>query len=45
MKTPEIVIAGAGPAGLIAAGTLGKEGHRVYVVEKNDKTGKKLRIT
>ncbi|MDK2976015.1 MAG: hypothetical protein PWP06_490, partial [Candidatus Marinimicrobia bacterium] len=45
MKTADIVIVGGGPAGLIAAGKLGKAGKSVILLEKMEKTGKKLRMT
>lgn len=45
MKTGDIVIVGGGPAGLIAAGKLGKAGLPVTLLEKMGKTGNKLRIT
>lgn len=41
----DAVILGTGPAGLIAAGHLGKYGCKVCLLEKNETTGKKLRIT
>ena len=43
MKTT--VVIGAGPAGLISAYFRGKRGERVYLIEKNEKAGKKLYIT
>ncbi len=43
MKT--IGIVGAGAAGLIAAGRAAERGHRVFIFEKNNLAGKKLRIT
>ena len=39
------VIAGAGAAGLMAAGKAAKRGLDVILLEKNDKPGKKLRIS
>lgn len=41
----DVIIVGAGPAGLIAAGTAAKRGRKVLLIEKNEKTGRKLRIT
>lgn len=41
----EIVIIGAGAAGMMAAITAAENGHRVTVLEKNEKPGKKLYIT
>ena len=38
-----IVIIGGGPAGCVAAGVLAKEGYRISLVEKEDKTGGKVR--
>lgn len=40
----EIVI-GGGPAGMLAAITAGRLGKRVLLLERNDRLGKKLRIT
>jgi predicted Rossmann fold flavoprotein len=41
----KIIIAGAGPAGLMAAGKSAERGNDTVVVEKNDRIGKKLLIT
>lgn len=41
----EIVIIGAGAAGMMAAITAAENGHRVTVLEKNEKPGRKLYIT
>lgn len=41
----DIVIVGAGAAGLMAAAAAGRSGVRVCVAEKNEKPGKKLYIT
>ena len=40
-----IIVVGGGAAGLIAAGTAAKSGHKVILIEKNDVLGRKLRIT
>ena len=41
----KIGIIGAGPAGLVAAGIAASRGKDVYLIEKNNKIGKKLYIT
>ena len=41
----KIVIIGGGPAGMMAAITAAKAGADVVLLEKNEKTGKKLFIT
>lgn len=41
----KIAIIGAGPAGIIAAGYAASRGKDVYLIEKNEKLGKKLFIT
>jgi len=41
----KIVVAGAGPAGLMAAATAAEYGAQVALIEKNPRVGKKLRIT
>lgn len=41
----EIIIIGAGAAGMMAAITAAESGHTVYVFEKNEKPGKKIYIT
>lgn len=41
----ELVIVGAGAAGMMAAITAAENGHHVTVLEKNEKPGKKLYIT
>ncbi len=41
----DFIVIGAGPAGLMAAGTAALAGYQVVVVEKNDRAGRKLRIT
>lgn len=40
-----VVVAGAGPAGMLAAGFAAERGHRVTLLDPNDCPGKKLRIT
>ena len=40
-----IVVIGAGPAGMMAAIVAAKAGHQVTLLEKNEKIGKKLFIT
>jgi predicted Rossmann fold flavoprotein len=40
-----IAVIGGGPAGIIAAGTIGSRGKSVTLIEKNEKLGKKLFIT
>jgi len=45
MNLYDAVIVGAGPAGLIAAGLIGKYGYKVCILEKNEQSGLKLRIT
>jgi len=41
----DVVVVGGGPAGLMSAGTAGKAGARVLLLEKNDILGKKLKLT
>ena len=45
MRAPEIVVIGAGPAGMMAAGAAAENGGRVTLIEKNVRVGKKLAIT
>ena len=45
MEQKKVVVVGAGPAGMMAAITAAKLGARVTLLEKNDRVGKKLRIT
>ncbi len=40
-----VAVAGAGPAGMMAAGFAALRGHRVVLLDPNGTTGKKLRIT
>lgn len=41
----KVIVIGAGAAGLLAAGTAGKNGCSVTLIERNDRIGKKLLIT
>ena len=41
----KVIIAGGGAAGMMAAIAAAKDGHEVTLLEKNEKTGKKLYIT
>lgn len=41
----KVIVIGAGPAGMFAAIAAAKNGHLVLLLEKNEKTGKKLFIT
>ena len=41
----KVVVIGAGPAGMMAAGIAAKSGNEVILLDKNDKLGKKLFIT
>jgi predicted Rossmann fold flavoprotein len=41
----DVIVIGGGPAGMMAAGTAGKRGLRVLLIEKNAELGKKLSIT
>lgn len=40
-----VIVIGAGPAGMFAAIAAAENGHQVLLLEKNEKTGKKLFIT
>lgn len=40
-----VIVVGGGAAGLIAAGTAAQYADKVLLIEKNDRVGKKLRIT
>ena len=41
----DIAVIGAGPAGMMAAGTAAQKGARVVLIEKNERLGRKLLIT
>ncbi len=41
----DLIVVGGGPAGLMAAGTAASRGRRVLLFDKNEKLGRKLRIT
>ncbi len=41
----DVVVVGAGAAGMMAAGTAARSGKRVLLLEKMDKSGRKVRIT
>ena len=45
MKKYDVVVIGAGPAGLFCAGNIAKCGNSVALIEKNEKVGRKLLIT
>lgn len=45
MASPEIIVIGAGPAGMMAAGAAAEAGASVTIIEKNAKVGRKLAIT
>ena len=45
MQEPDIIVIGAGPAGLLAAGTAAGAQRRVWLLEKMEKPARKLRIT
>ena len=40
-----VIVVGGGPAGMMAAVAAGRRGHRVTLLEKNEKLGKKIYIT
>lgn len=41
----DVIVVGAGAAGLMAAGTAAQSGKRVLLIEKMEKSGRKVRIT
>ncbi len=41
----DVIVIGGGPAGMMAAGTAGKNGKKVLLIEKNTDLGEKLKIT
>ena len=41
----DVIVIGAGAAGLMAAGTAAQNGRRVLLLEKMEKSGRKVRIT
>ena len=41
----DVVVVGAGAAGMMAAGTAAQRGCRVLLLEKMEKSGRKVRIT
>lgn len=45
METFDVIVVGAGPAGLLAAGRASKLGGRVLILEKMSREGRKLLIT
>jgi len=45
MKKYDIIVVGAGPAGLLAAGRAAEKGKKVLILEKMQQEGRKLRIT
>ena len=45
MREYDVIIAGGGAAGLMAAGVAARAGHRVLVAEKMEKPARKVRIT
>ncbi|MBI9038495.1 MAG: NAD(P)/FAD-dependent oxidoreductase [Bacteroidales bacterium] len=45
MEKYDVIIIGAGAAGLLAAGKLGESGLKVLLIEKMERAGRKLRIT
>jgi len=45
MKEYDLIVVGAGPAGLLAAGRAAEKGKKVLILEKMQQEGRKLRIT
>ena len=45
MMRTRVLVIGAGPAGMMAAGTAGENGCDVLLLERNQKNGRKLMIT
>ncbi len=45
MSEKKVVVIGGGAAGMIAAGVAARNGSKVFLVDKNQNLGKKLRIT
>ena len=44
-NTYDVIVIGAGAAGMMAAGTAARNGKKVLLIEKMEKTGRKVRIT
>lgn len=44
-QTFDVIVIGAGAAGMMAAGTAARNGRRVLLIEKMEKSGRKVRIT
>ena len=45
MSEKTVAVIGGGAAGMIAAGTAARNGAKIYLIDKNQNLGKKLRIT
>jgi hypothetical protein len=45
MKNYDVIVIGAGPAGILAAGRAAERGNRVLILEKMEREGRKLLIT
>ena len=41
----DVIVIGAGAAGMMAAGTAARSGRRVLLIDKMEKSGRKVRIT